>query len=393
MVCLISSHNQSKYILNIISSLEKQSILPKLIYFVFDRCEDNSIEIINKYDGKLLVDYCIKTTGKLFEAGLTRDYGFNECLKKYPNYKNFLFLDGDCIPNELVIEEHMENLNRIDKSVVSCGRRIQYDVNDNDCGDLRDKSSDSYFGKNIPNVIFNERNGKLLFSQIYHDLFIVTHSCNLAMNLKSINLCKSINKMLCGEERIFNNKFDGSWGCEDNFIGQSLFATNGFIFACSNKSFVEHKWHKTNFSNKTFKNMRNCSILLSKLKMLINNEKIYSDSVLNLNKRNIILNFDEILYSNQSFFLPANSFYDSYNLKITESYIEKIKDFFNDYIKIECSLKAKLINLFFTRNINVTIDRTQNMKLKDEEKENYKDILYILLTKYMTLDKDLNLIV
>lgn len=288
MICVIPIHNQSDYIYKLIEGFESQIIKPSMLFFVLDRCNDNSKEIIKSIKSDIPIDYVEKTFGKKFSAGSTRNYGVSIYKERYGFPKNVLFVDGDCVPNKYVISDHIENLNRIDAPIVSCGRRVAYNKDTVDVGDRRDSDFNNLLKiSNSKGIIFHQKNGKLLHSSLYHDSFVATHSCNLALNNKAIQLCCEMNQLLYSnskEEQIFNSRFDGIWGYEDNFVGQLMFMTKGYIFACSDKSFVEHKYHKSNTQKFNLrKNYRVFRALTSKLKLIINYKKEYTNNIININ--------------------------------------------------------------------------------------------------------------
>ena len=111
-IVIIPSHNQSKHIYDIISGYENQTIVPDLILFVFDRCSDDSIDLIKCIKSNLRIEYIEKFDGDNFSAGMTRDYGIDYVQKNYPEYEMIVFTDGDCIPSKRLVEIHLETLDR-----------------------------------------------------------------------------------------------------------------------------------------------------------------------------------------------------------------------------------------------------------------------------------------
>lgn len=235
IAAIIPSHNQSKHIEKIIRSYENQTLRPDLLLFVFDRCVDDSVNIVSDIITDLNVQYVIKECGENFSAGMTRDYGLNKLDKKYDVV---IFTDGDCYPNETVVEDHFINCTIRSTPIVSCGRRVMQKEDGTDTEDERLNEWANGFS-------FVDRNHRVLLSTRTTLDSIFTYSCNLAFNYAAIELCRYINDVLSGSKRVFNPEFDGAWGGEDNFISDCIFRTGNYILMSHNRSFVYHSWHPT----------------------------------------------------------------------------------------------------------------------------------------------------
>ena len=244
IIAIIPTHNQQKHIENIIRSYEKQTLRPDLLLFVLDRCSDNSEYILKNISSDLNVSYTIKDCGENFSAGMTRDFGVDKILEseEYKNYDMILFTDGDCYPNETVVEDHWYNCSLRKEPIVSCGMRLKQ----NEKGEYQD---DERNGRWAEGQTFVNRNGRVIISRALSLDNILTYSCNLAFNHSAIDLCKNINLQLSGIERVFNPEFDGEWGGEDNFISDCLFRTGNWITLTDKRSFVKHDWHPESFRN------------------------------------------------------------------------------------------------------------------------------------------------
>lgn len=386
MVCIIPSHNQTKYIKHIIDGFNKQIVLPSMIFFVFDRCKE-SIKELSKINSNIPIDFVEKENGVSFDAGATRDFGLSKYIEKYGMPEHVLFTDGDCIPNEYVIAEHIENLNRIDTPILSCGRRIQYDKNDKSLGDKRDFHLDKFFREKLPNTVFTSKNGKLCHNEFFNNYSCISHSCNLAINRKAIELSYMVNKLLNCENRIFHKTFDGRWGGEDNFIGQIIFATTGYIFACSNKSHVIHKWHPTsNHIHYNNFNLKKCKFFLRDVKRLIHKGIIPSDNIIDLYKNHIEIDiiFDDV---------GKIILHDSYGINEKINIIKK-NNIYDDLVKYSIDktefndkkLKEEYIKLFYSRNVNIKYFDKHIKYVKSKEYQlEFKNFLKELFNLYVTI--------
>lgn len=235
-IVIVPSHNQSKNIEKIIRGYENQTIRPDMLLFVLDRCSDDSYDVISSITTTLNLQWLVKMTGENFSAGMTRDYGLNYV--KDLDYNMILFTDGDCIPSELVIEKHLENVKQSNKAIVSCGMRKMEDVDGNL---IQDERLDKQW---INDYTFTERSGRILTCNRFTLFDIFTYSCNFAFNKSAIELCKNVNKKLTNDDRVFNSLFDGKWGGEDNLISHIMYRTGNWILMCDNKSWVSHIYHE-----------------------------------------------------------------------------------------------------------------------------------------------------
>lgn len=253
-IVIIPSHNQSKHIKQIIENYEKQTLLPDLLLFVLDRCEDDSEEVIKSTVCKLRIGYVIKEVGKNFSAGLTRDFGVDYIQNHYPEYEMIVFTDGDCIPSERLVETHYENIKQSNKPIVSCGMRSKQ----KETGEWEEDERLSPLW--INEFTFGNRNSRLIISNALALDNIFTYSCNFAFNKNAIELCQDINFKLSKSSRVFNPEFDGSWGGEDSFISHCLYRTGNYILMTNKDCYVDHFWHeevskKNNSKKKLLQNL------------------------------------------------------------------------------------------------------------------------------------------
>ncbi len=267
-IVIIPSHNQAKHIKPIIENYEKQTLLPDLLLFVLDRCEDNSEEVIKSTVCKLRIGYVIKEVGKNFSAGLTRDFGIDYIQKHYPEYEMIIFTDGDCIPSERLVETHYENICQSNKPIVSCGMRNKQ----KESGEWEEDERLSPLW--INEFTFGNRNSRLIVSNPLALDNIFTYSCNFAFNKNAIELCQTINFKLSNSTRVFNPEFDGSWGGEDSFISHCLYRTGNYILMTSKECYVDHFWHEEVSKKNNSKKKMLQNLLSKRLEQLILNNEI-----------------------------------------------------------------------------------------------------------------------
>lgn len=267
-IVIIPSHNQSKHITEIIENYEKQTLLPDLLLFVLDRCEDDSEEVIKSTVCKLRIGYVIKEVGKNFSAGLTRDFGIDYIQKHYPEYEMIIFTDGDCIPSKRLIEHHYENICQSNKPIVSCGMRNKQ----KESGEWEEDERLSPLW--INQFSFGNRNSRLIVSNPLALDNIFTYSCNFAFNKNAVELCQNINFKLSNSTRVFNPEFDGSWGGEDSFISHCLYRTGNYILMTNKECYVDHFWHEEVSKKNNSKKKMLQNLLSKRLERLILNNEI-----------------------------------------------------------------------------------------------------------------------
>lgn len=280
-IVIVPSHNQEKNISKIIKGYEKQTVVPDLVLFVFDRCSDNSRREFLSIKTKLNISCLIKTAGNNFSAGMTRDFGVDYVMENFPEYKTIIFTDGDCIPSERLVELHLDCLSNSSKPAVSSGRRIMRNKDGNLEEDerLENKWTNDYS--------FTDKNARLLISSRVTLDSIFTYSCNLAFNKRAIELCRKINFQISNSPRVFNPQFDGSWGGEDNFISDCLFRTGNDILLASKDCYVEHIWHPESDKSDVNKKRQIHKNLSNYLYRLIVNGDILGEYVVFEKNRNI----------------------------------------------------------------------------------------------------------
>lgn len=362
-IVIVPSHNQANNISKIIKGYEKQTIIPDLLLFVFDRCSDNSRQEFLRQKTSLNLKCIIKNEGVNFSAGMTRDYGIDYVVKNFPEYKTLIFTDGDCIPSEKLIELHVNCLSQSSIPAVSCGRRIMIDK----VGvEVEDERIDNSWANQYS---FTDRNARLLVSNRVTLDSIFTYSCNLAFNNSAVKLCKNINLSISNSDRVFNPEFDGSWGGEDNFISDCLFRTGNNILLTSKDCYVKHIWHGE--SSRTGLEIKKQILrrLSNSLKHLIIIGEVSGDYTIFEKNRNINL--------------PSGFFHQEINninrIQKHEFGIEQILNIVRFPIEHP---DMKLIGNYVMSRNRIVVDATQNNPKK-------QDITHIVeyLTDFLTFSK------
>lgn len=279
MIVIIPIHNQSNNIPYVLSAYLAQSVAPKHIILVLDRCSDQSKEraevFVSKFDTvgcKLHIVTKAEDRTVGFGAGSTRDYGVRYALDAELE-GDFLFSDGDCIPSNDLVRHHTEAL-QSDLPRVTCGLRYEtvptgimpdYPLTGDTVMGMHVQTDMRLAAEYCSGMVFGDGYDRVVLNPDVIRNSWVCWSCNLGMNRAAINLCHSINGAMDGDERrVFNSAFDGNWGGEDGFVGASLFHCGGEVVAVSARSWVTHIWHERGHTN-----MEHMRLVLSKEKRLI----------------------------------------------------------------------------------------------------------------------------
>lgn len=176
-----------------------------------------------------------------FSAGYNRDQGVQYVLNTYGPC-DFLFIDGDCIPSENLVQHHKKLLSYCN-NVICCGLR----VNKSPTGTLRvdrrlghPATRMRLFVHGVDRVLLNARE-------------IISHSaawsCNLSVSYEVVMSVIKTNKVTqqTKQDRLFHPVFDGKWGGEDTLLGvQSFRAGARVVFLDPDESHVVHVDHPTN---------------------------------------------------------------------------------------------------------------------------------------------------
>lgn len=228
IISIIIFNNQLNNIERVLTAFDSQSVSPDAVITVCDSIHADAIKTMN-FD--IDIHYVDPSDISGFTAGINRDIGIDYALNSFDNIELITFSDGDCVPCFTFIESHMnEHRHKPNGLSVTCGLR---DLEMRDAGVSSDTRSQ--FALESPRLL----------NTLIDSLFDTTSwSCNFAMNVTTIKHIQYINKIITGESRCFNKDFDGAWGCEDNFIGSSIYMTGGDVVLLDRASLVTHIWHE-----------------------------------------------------------------------------------------------------------------------------------------------------
>lgn len=238
LALVVLIHNQASNIARLAKAYKGLVEKPALFVFVLDRCNDDSANLLKEHTRGLAVKIVEINEGLDFQAGRNRDIGLIAAEETIPEC-DVVFLDGDCVPSDQLIAEHIKNLNmNAGFPTFTVARRVNESKEGRDVEDNRLNVSSSIrrvFGTGIDRIVFSKEPAMSR---------LLTWSCNLGLNRSAIKLCRYVNKQLnrC-DKRVFNPSFDGNWGGEDDFVGMTAHYFGAAVVAINPVHHVRHIWH------------------------------------------------------------------------------------------------------------------------------------------------------
>ena len=244
---IIPSRDQEEYWDKILKGIALQTRQPDKVYILLDRPTDEVMDKASKCIHTNVNFYkFVPVTEKpkyignppkdkykeLFLTPYIRNLGIEMAIKD--GYDTFIFIDGDCIPQNKLIESHLRKL-RLHLPILTVGRRRELMY--------RWMDRREYVPELSHLNLFQEK-GTLINSPDLLKQSLIVWSCNIGMNLLSINMLKNFNRFYYDRAEVFSSEFNGSWGGEDAFLGIQAYYTRLYISTIGEKaSGIEHINH------------------------------------------------------------------------------------------------------------------------------------------------------
>lgn len=246
MALLIPVYEQARHWELILKGINSNKVFPDKIYALLDRVSDEDYAHISKLsnDSGLNIEVvrCPVPPAHLvtrepngdapFYVGFIRNYGLDIAINE--GYEQFVFIDGDCIPQSGLFTAHSTKLD-CDIPVLSIGRRREQKFRWRDQREV----SPEYTHLNIfrpEGLLIN--NPELITS------CVLVWSCNIGMNLSHVKLLKKFNEKYYSRSEVFSSDFLGAWGGEDGFLGVQSWFIKSFITTIGDvKGGVQHIDH------------------------------------------------------------------------------------------------------------------------------------------------------
>jgi hypothetical protein len=231
-------------------AIEKLSLRPFCVYIMMDRpsvMEYQSVknacsvgELLNTYkvyNEQIIPEYIGRPNSlpeqSLFLTGDRRNRAISYAIND--GCDSFVFIDGDCIPQEDLIKSHSE-VHKHNFPVLTCGRRREEKHGYKDQREI------------VPNLkqynLFKLPDPQVINSFYLLKTSAITWSCNMGLNLQCVKMLQLANQKYYGSPDVFHTNFLGTWGGEDGFIGIQSYLLGAKILLLSDiKSGIKHIEH------------------------------------------------------------------------------------------------------------------------------------------------------
>src|SRR5574343_143701 len=247
---IIPVHKQSQYWTKMLIAIEKLTVKPFCVYVMMDRPSTLEYQTIKKQcDNKSLVnEYKVFSVQdipeyigrpniipeqSLFLTGHRRNLAIEYAIAD--GCDSFVFIDGDCIPQEDLIKSHSVS-HDMKYPVVSVGRRREEKHTYKDQREVVNNL--------IRYGLFKGDSPQIISTIELFKTSAITWSCNIGFNLKAIKLLKYLNNKYYGMNDVFHSNFLGTWGGEDGFIGiQAYLGGAKVVLLPDMKSGIKHIEH------------------------------------------------------------------------------------------------------------------------------------------------------
>jgi len=246
LALLIPIYEQAKHWKLILEGIKSNKLIPSKIYALLDRASDDDFnhitELSNNSDLNIEVVRCPEppvhlvkresNEGAPFYVGFIRNFGIDIALSE--GYEQFVFIDGDCIPQSGLFTSHSKKLD-CNIPVLSIGRRREQQFRWRDQREI----SPEYTHLSI----FRPE-GLLINNPDLITSCVIVWSCNIGMNIAHVKLLKKFNEMYYSRSEVFSSDFLGAWGGEDGFLGVQSWFIKSFITTVGDvKGGVQHIDH------------------------------------------------------------------------------------------------------------------------------------------------------
>lgn len=246
MALLVPIYKQSKNWELIVKGIEANPDVPAKIYALLDRATDEEYIIIKQVSDSselnievircpLPPSHLIKREpeeGEPFYVGFIRNFGIDKAIED--GYQEFLFIDGDCVPQSGLFISHHNKLSA-NLPVLSIGRRREQKFRWKDQREVSPEYS---------HLQIFRREGMLVNNPDLITSCVIVWSCNLGLNIELVKLLKKFNEKYYSRSEVFCSDFLGAWGGEDGFLGIQSWFVRAFITTIGEaKGGVQHIDH------------------------------------------------------------------------------------------------------------------------------------------------------
>lgn len=229
----------------ILKGISANKALPNTVYALLDRATEDEYKLITGIAESSDVNVKVinvpsplpntikrEYTGEPFFVGHIRNYGIDLAIND--GHTEFVFIDGDCIPQSSLFISHHNTLNNT-IPVLSIGRRREKQYKWKDQRELTSQ---------FTHLDLFKKEGFLVNNPELITSCVMVWSCNIGINIRLIELLKKFNHKYYGRSEVFCSEFLGAWGGEDGFLGVQSWFVKAFITTIGDvKSGIQHIDH------------------------------------------------------------------------------------------------------------------------------------------------------
>lgn len=230
LALLVPVYKQAKNWELILKGISSNSNIPSKIYALLDRATDDDYSYIKSVSDSSSLNIEVircpsppthlvkrEIVGEPFYVGYIRNFGIDIAVND--GYSQFLFIDGDCIPQSGLFQSHFNKLDA-DIPVLSVGRRREKKYRWKDQREVTPE---------FTHLDIFRKHGLLINNPELITNCIIVWSCNIGMNLKFVQLLKKFNEAYYSRAEVFCSEFLGAWGGEDGFLGVQAWYIRAYI--------------------------------------------------------------------------------------------------------------------------------------------------------------------
>jgi hypothetical protein len=230
LALLVPIYKQAKHWELILKGIVSNDNTPGKIYALLDRATDDDYNHIKSLSDSSSLnievircpsppEHLVKReiVGEPFYVGYIRNFGIDKAVND--GYTQFVFIDGDCIPQSGLFQSHFNKLDA-DIPVLSVGRRREKKYRWKDQREVTPE---------FTHLDIFRKQGLLINNPELITSCVIVWSCNIGMNLKFVQLLRKFNESYYGRAEVFCSEFLGAWGGEDGFLGVQAWYTRAYI--------------------------------------------------------------------------------------------------------------------------------------------------------------------
>lgn len=244
---IIPTYNRCKYLRYTLNSLVKQTLDKSRfeVVIVDDGSSDDTFQMVKSYEGVLNFKY-VYQVDEGYRAGSARNLGI-----RVADGTICLFIDSGILVKKDCLRYHLDCHEQHKKEVAIIGYTYGYGANEDLLASINMNDADDAIAKLVAKSAFLDMRENIYqkYADRIEDLvapWTLFWGGHLSVRKKSLF-----------EIGLFDEQYDGRWGCEDNDLGYRLHKANKKIVLCRQAA-VLHLPHASDWETKSQEGYENC---------------------------------------------------------------------------------------------------------------------------------------